>query len=197
MRQALQIYKDRFPNISAILVGTRRTDPDGAALTHRTMTDPGWPSFERVHPIINWDYNHIWTFLRKLSVGYCELYDEEYTSLGSTYNTFPNPALRILPSPLPSQSSSLPQDGDGHNADCLISVTSNLVKANGTLKSEADSTSSFLPDPNSSTSTSLEEIAETEENDNPTSRKARYRPAYELMDGRLERCGRGCHVEIV
>jgi FAD synthetase len=29
MRQALQLYKDRFPNISAILLGTRRTDPHG------------------------------------------------------------------------------------------------------------------------------------------------------------------------
>lgn len=29
MSRALQIYKDRFPNISAILVGTRRTDPHG------------------------------------------------------------------------------------------------------------------------------------------------------------------------
>lgn len=47
-----------------------------ATLTHRTMTDPGWPSFERVHPIINWDYSHIWAFLKRLGVGYCELYDE-------------------------------------------------------------------------------------------------------------------------
>jgi len=40
------------------------------------MTDPGWPSFERVHPIINWDYSYIWDFLRRLGVEYCELYDE-------------------------------------------------------------------------------------------------------------------------
>jgi FAD synthetase len=29
MRQALEIYKSRFPHISAILVGTRRSDPHG------------------------------------------------------------------------------------------------------------------------------------------------------------------------
>lgn len=29
MRQALQRYKDRFPHITAILIGTRRTDPHG------------------------------------------------------------------------------------------------------------------------------------------------------------------------
>jgi FAD synthetase len=29
MREALQLYKDHFPRITAILVGTRRTDPHG------------------------------------------------------------------------------------------------------------------------------------------------------------------------
>ncbi|KAH6903127.1 hypothetical protein BKA70DRAFT_1566775 [Coprinopsis sp. MPI-PUGE-AT-0042] len=95
MREALQRYKDRFPNVQAILIGTRRGDPHGARLSHRNPTDPGWPKFERVNPIINWDYADVWTFLRRLDVPYCSLYDEGYTSLGSTYNTFPNPALLI------------------------------------------------------------------------------------------------------
>lgn len=29
MRQALARYKDRFPHVEAILIGTRRTDPNG------------------------------------------------------------------------------------------------------------------------------------------------------------------------
>lgn len=29
MKQALELYKSRFPHIEAILVGTRRTDPHG------------------------------------------------------------------------------------------------------------------------------------------------------------------------
>lgn len=29
MREALEVYKQKFPNISAILIGTRRTDPHG------------------------------------------------------------------------------------------------------------------------------------------------------------------------
>ena len=33
MREALQLYKDHFPRISAILVGTRRTDPHGCKLS--------------------------------------------------------------------------------------------------------------------------------------------------------------------
>jgi len=45
------------------------------------MTDPGWPEFERVNPIINWDYCHVWDFLRRLRVPYCSLYDEGYVPL--------------------------------------------------------------------------------------------------------------------
>ena len=42
------------------------------------MTDADWPRFERVHPIINWSYTDIWTFLRSLHVPYCVLYDRGY-----------------------------------------------------------------------------------------------------------------------
>jgi FAD synthetase len=34
MKQALEIYKNKFPNIDAILIGTRRTDPLGGAPIH-------------------------------------------------------------------------------------------------------------------------------------------------------------------
>ncbi|KAF8639221.1 hypothetical protein AX17_001706 [Amanita inopinata Kibby_2008] len=105
MKQALQVYKSAFPNITAILIGTRRTDPHGASLSHRNMTDPGWPSYERVNPIINWSYSDVWNFLRKLNIPYCHLQPtylfDSYTSLGSTYNTYPNPALLMQPCPEP------------------------------------------------------------------------------------------------
>ncbi|KZS87982.1 adenine nucleotide alpha hydrolases-like protein [Sistotremastrum niveocremeum HHB9708] len=129
MKTALDLYRKQCPEIDAILIGTRRTDPHGEKLSHRTPTDVDWPAYMRVHPIIDWDYADIWRFLRALDVKYCSLYDQGYTSLGSTYNTFPNPSLYKPP--------------DENNI-----------------------------------------------NDGDTI-PARYRPAYELEDGSLERCGRG------
>lgn len=61
MKAAFSQYLDAHPTIKAIFVGTRRTDPHGATLTHFDPTDHGWPSFMRVHPVIDWHYVEIWT----------------------------------------------------------------------------------------------------------------------------------------
>lgn len=81
--------------VGAIFVGTRRTDPHGAKLTPFDMTDHGWPSFMRVHPVLEWHYAEVWAFLKKLGVQYCPLYDEGFTSLGGKEDTRPNPMLAI------------------------------------------------------------------------------------------------------
>jgi FAD synthetase len=60
MKSAFQDYLHEFPEVKAIFVGTRRTDPHGANLTHFDPTDHGWPSFMRVHPVIDWHYADIW-----------------------------------------------------------------------------------------------------------------------------------------
>jgi len=94
MKDAFSDYLDEMPNVKAIFVGTRRTDPHGELLTFFDMTDHGWPEFMRCHPVIDWHYKEIWTFIRHLRIPYCELYDRGFTSLGGTTDTRPNPVLK-------------------------------------------------------------------------------------------------------
>ncbi|KAF2188130.1 adenine nucleotide alpha hydrolases-like protein [Zopfia rhizophila CBS 207.26] len=94
MKAAFTDYLHDTPSVKAIFVGTRRTDPHGANLKHFDPTDHGWPEFMRIHPVIDWHYGEIWTFIRHLNIPYCVLYDRGYTSLGGTTDTHPNPALR-------------------------------------------------------------------------------------------------------
>jgi len=94
MKEAFKVYLEEHERVKAILVGTRRTDPHGQSLTHFDPTDSGWPSFMRVHPVIDWHYAEIWAFIRYFEIPYCPLYDQGYTSLGGTTDTHPNPALK-------------------------------------------------------------------------------------------------------
>jgi FAD synthetase len=61
MKAAFADYLHDTPSVKAIFVGTRRTDPHGEHLTHFDPTDHGWPSFMRIHPVIDWHYVDIWT----------------------------------------------------------------------------------------------------------------------------------------
>lgn len=98
MKDAFADYLKDTPSVKAILVGTRRTDPHGEHLKHFDPTDNNWPQFVRVHPVIDWHYVDIWTFIRYLNVPYCSLYDMGYTSLGGITDTKPNPMLARQPS---------------------------------------------------------------------------------------------------
>ncbi|KAK7683731.1 hypothetical protein QCA50_013107 [Cerrena zonata] len=219
MRRALELYKEKFPNIEAILIGTRRTDPHGSKLTFRNPTDSGWPAFERINPIINWGYGDVWTFLRKLNVPYCKLYDEGYTSLGSTYNTFRNPALRIQPSHESTEEyfPSMPSTTSTSESDVPSSPIVDQILVNGMSSLSTDDTSSTIPSGLIILSTDSEEICCDEgfcmkrkrvvepppavngkvnghANGNGVKEVERYRPAYELEDGSLERAGRASSV---
>ncbi|KAJ7792638.1 hypothetical protein B0H14DRAFT_2930007 [Mycena olivaceomarginata] len=159
-----------------------------ATLSHRNMTDPDWPQFERINPIINWDYADVWTFLRKLKVPYCDLYDYGYTSLGSTYNTFPNPALLVtIPASTPASS--------------LLRVHSSPPVPRSQRCSHPHTRT---PRAGHTRSVSHQRAlrvhilhAHTRHDQWPSQRlhlrwgRHYYRPAYELAEGTLERAGRG------
>ena len=101
-RDAFALYLSQHPDIRAIFVGTRRTDPHGGHLTHFDRTDHNWPDFMRIHPVIDWHLSEIWCFLRSphlrerdgSQLVYCTMYDEGYTSLGGVDDTLKNPKLR-------------------------------------------------------------------------------------------------------
>lgn len=61
MKEAFEEYLHDRDTVKAIFVGTRRTDPHGATLKAFDATDRGWPSFMRIHPVIDWHYAEIWT----------------------------------------------------------------------------------------------------------------------------------------
>jgi FAD synthetase len=105
-RDAFALYLQRHSSkpITAIFVGTRRTDPHGARLTPFTPTDGNWPSFMRVHPVLDWHLREIWCLLRHPAMRerngkgleYCAMYDWGYTSLGGRGDTVRNPKLRVV-----------------------------------------------------------------------------------------------------
>jgi FAD synthetase len=79
--------------VVAFVLGTRRTDPHASQLDAFTPSSPGWPRFMRVCPILDWEYEHVWEFLRAFAIPYCGLYDNGYTSIGNVRDTVPNPCL--------------------------------------------------------------------------------------------------------
>jgi FAD synthetase len=99
-KAALLDLKNKDPVIEAIFMGTRSTDvnaDESKKPKHFEVTDEGWPEFLRVCPILDWDYHEVWKFIMDLTIPYCSLYDQGYTSIGSVKDTKPNPRL-ITPS---------------------------------------------------------------------------------------------------
>ncbi|KAJ9662418.1 hypothetical protein H2201_006127 [Coniosporium apollinis] len=80
MKAAFAEYLRDKPTVKAIFVGTRRTDPHGANLTHFDPTDHGWPNFMRIHPVIDWHYVEIWTSPKFQSSNASQTIEHEGTS---------------------------------------------------------------------------------------------------------------------
>ncbi|ODQ77077.1 hypothetical protein BABINDRAFT_163813 [Babjeviella inositovora NRRL Y-12698] len=83
------------PDVKAVVIGVRRTDPYSKNLTASEMTNNDWPRFMRINAALDWHYVHIWDFIRGCDLEYCKLYDLGYTSLGGVHTTTPNPYLRL------------------------------------------------------------------------------------------------------
>lgn len=77
------------------VLGTRSSDPNAGGQDHFAPSSTWMPPFMRVNPILDWNYGHVWHFLRLFQMPYCSLYDLGYTSLGTTQDTRPCPALAV------------------------------------------------------------------------------------------------------
>eukprot|EP00532_Pseudo-nitzschia_australis_P018092 CAMPEP_0168311094 /NCGR_PEP_ID=MMETSP0142_2-20121227/67184_1 /TAXON_ID=44445 /ORGANISM="Pseudo-nitzschia australis, Strain 10249 10 AB" /LENGTH=694 /DNA_ID=CAMNT_0008263981 /DNA_START=1803 /DNA_END=3887 /DNA_ORIENTATION=+ len=79
----------------AFVLGTRESDPNAAGQDSFCPSSHWMPPFMRVNPVLEWNYGLVWHFLRLFKLPYCSLYDQGYTSLGTTKDTNPCPALAV------------------------------------------------------------------------------------------------------
>ena len=93
----------------AFVLGTRRSDPNAAGQDHFAPSSHWMPPFMRVNPVLEWNYGHVWHFLRLFQLPYCSLYDQGYTSLGTTKDTLPCPALAVARGPTEDGTSTFPK----------------------------------------------------------------------------------------
>jgi len=92
-KEGLAQLLEENKQIKGIFLGTRKTDPHCSSLRFFSPTDSCWPKLMRINPILEWDYDEIWLYLKTMKVPYNKLYDFGYTSLGRKSNTQKNPAL--------------------------------------------------------------------------------------------------------
>jgi FAD synthetase len=105
------------PRPLAFVLGTRQGDPNAHGQGMFAPSSSWMPPFMRINPIINWNYGHVWHFLRHYDLPYCTLYDAGYTSLGSVHDTLPCPALRrTIAAPSTTTITDTSNDGDDDNS---------------------------------------------------------------------------------
>ncbi|XP_039133425.1 FAD synthase [Dioscorea cayenensis subsp. rotundata] len=96
-KSGLEALLEQKPT-KAIFLGTRIGDPNAVGQEQFSPSSIGWPPFMRVNPILDWSYRDVWAFISTSKVQYCSLYDKGYTSIGSIYDTVPNPLLCTIDS---------------------------------------------------------------------------------------------------
>uniref|UniRef100_A0A182NQI2 FAD synthase n=1 Tax=Anopheles dirus TaxID=7168 RepID=A0A182NQI2_9DIPT len=96
IKSALELICAEDRHIKACIMGSRRTDPYCERLVAFQETDPGWPKLMRINPLLEWNCEDIWNYIRERHVPYCVLYERGYTSIGDRTNTIPNPHLKVV-----------------------------------------------------------------------------------------------------
>jgi FAD synthetase len=104
--RGLEVLVDASEGPVAFVLGTRSGDPNAGGQGYFSPSSHYMPPFLRVNPILDWSYGHVWHFLRLFQLPYCSLYDRGYTSLGTTLDTLPCPALAVAGASSASASSS-------------------------------------------------------------------------------------------
>lgn len=80
--------------MKAMLMGVRRSDPEGKDLEYFQKTTNGYENIMRVSPLLHWSYRDIWNYIDENKVPVCKLYADGYSSIGNVDNTMRNPMLK-------------------------------------------------------------------------------------------------------
>lgn len=129
----------------------------------------------RVNPILDWTYGDVWNFLKEYNLSYCSLYDQGYTSLGTTLDTRPNPALLI----------------ETFHEYSNSTILSHVEQSKSRIAGE-DGSTNFESNSASSTHASVSSTFKMEKDTLLKNAKegCKYYPAYMLKDWSLERANR-------
>ncbi|XP_068151710.1 FAD synthase [Drosophila tropicalis] len=97
LKLAIEQVVSDHPQVRAIFLGCRSSDPSCSKFSEFMPCDNNWPSnLIRVFPLLDWNYSDIWNYIRLNKVPYCCLYDQGYTSLGGERgSTRVNPNLLV------------------------------------------------------------------------------------------------------
>ena len=139
----------------ACVLGTRITDPNANGQQQFAPSSHFMPPFMRVNPVLDWTYGHVWHFLRLFHLPYCCLYDHGYTSLGTTKDTVPCPALAVVGAQNSLNSASLPKFWPAYMLrDWDLERAGRIIKQNKVVKSSEKPTNSAATNPPSVSSSS-------------------------------------------